>query len=164
MPGPRPRPTALKILRGNTGHRPLPKDEPKPEPGATMPEGLSEDAQAHWPAVAKMLEEAGVLTTIDAMALGLFCETYAQWRFATDQVSARPIVKRKGIPYRSPYFPLVKETQDRLLKIMIEFGMTPASRSKVSAVKRPGGAKSTNRFAIIQGRVSESATRGSGED
>lgn len=163
MPGRKRTPTALKVLRGNPGHRPLPDAEPEPETGAQMPLGLSAEAQEQWPAVSKMLEEAGVLTKMDALALGLYCETYAQWRFATDQVASRPIVKRKGIPHRSPYFPLVKETQDRLLKIMVEFGMTPASRSKVSVSKRPGGAKSANRFALIHGSGASSAPRGKGE-
>lgn len=158
-------PTALRVLRGNNHHRPLPPDEPTPETGAEMPPGLSEEAQAQWPTVSKMLEEAGVLTQMDALALGLYCETYAQWRFATDQVASRPIVKRKGIPHRSPYFPLVKETQDRLLKIMVEFGMTPASRSKVTVSKRAGSAKKANRFALIHGGGATSpAPRAKGEE
>lgn len=152
-------PTSLRVLRGNNHHRPLPENEPQPEAGAEMPPDLSEDAQAHWPKISTMLNEAGVLTHMDAIALGMFCETYAQWRQATDEVARRPIVKRKGVPYRSPFFPLVKETQDRMLKVMMEFGMTPASRTKVAAVRKPSGARSasTNRFALIEGRGGKSA-------
>ena len=32
MPGPKPKPTRLKVLQGNPGHQKLPKNEPKPRP------------------------------------------------------------------------------------------------------------------------------------
>ena len=59
MKGRKPVPTYLKILRGNPGKRPLPENEPTPEPGATMPDWFSPAAAAHWPTMAESLKKRG---------------------------------------------------------------------------------------------------------
>ena len=86
MRGPKPTPTALKIVRGNPGKRALPKDEPKPEAGAVAPDWLSPAAAEHWPLIARQLEDAQVLTVMDAPALALYCEAFARWKKANDHV------------------------------------------------------------------------------
>jgi len=49
MRGRKPKPTQLKLLEGNRGHRPINGAEPKP-PGAqpTCPTHLSPTAKAEW--------------------------------------------------------------------------------------------------------------------
>jgi phage terminase small subunit len=73
MSGRRPTPTALKLVRGNPGKRPINHGEPRPSLDVVMPDWLSPDAAKHWPAVAKHLHDAGLLTAIDVTALGLYC-------------------------------------------------------------------------------------------
>lgn len=133
--GRKPIPTALKIVQGNPGKRPLPKNEPQPERGATMPDWLSPDAAAQWPLVARHLAEAGILTAIDAPALGLYCEAFARWKHANDQVMKfGPVVKApSGFPVQSPFLSIANRAWDQMMKALIEFGMTPSSRSRVSA-------------------------------
>src|SRR6185436_7103915 len=91
--GPRPRPTVLKILNGNPGKRPLNENEPKPKGGLPeCPEYLSDKAQAAWSQFAAQLTAAGVATSLDATALELLCNSYAQYLDGADKVAAHGAV------------------------------------------------------------------------
>jgi P27 family predicted phage terminase small subunit len=132
-PGRRPLPTALKLVTGNPGKRALPKDEPTPAAGAEMPEWLTPGAREHWPIVAKQLEEAGVLTRLDQVALAMYCETFARWRDANQKVATHgPIIKSKhGNPMQSPFLGIANKAFAQMQSLLIEFGMTPSSRTRV---------------------------------
>ena len=134
MSGRKPKPTALKLITGNPGKRPLPKNEPMLETGADMPEWLSEAAREHWPLVSKQLTDAGIMTQIDAQALGLYCEAFARWRDANERVAKfGSVVKApSGFPVQSPYLAIANKAWDQMMKALVEFGMTPSSRSRVS--------------------------------
>jgi P27 family predicted phage terminase small subunit len=134
MSGRKPKPTALKLVTGNPGKRPLPKNEPKPKLGARMPEWLSPQAKEHWPLIAKQLRDAGILTEIDAPALGLYCEAFVRWHQANEQVAKfGPVVKApSGFPVQSPFLAIANRAWDQMMKALVEFGMTPSSRSKVT--------------------------------
>jgi P27 family predicted phage terminase small subunit len=134
MRGTKPTPTALKIVRGNPGKRPLPENEPTPSAGADAPEYLSPAAAKHWPMVAKQLNDANILTAIDAAALALYCEAFARWRHACDQVNKYgPVIKApSGFPVQSPYLAIANKAHEQMTKLLIEFGMTPSSRSRVT--------------------------------
>src|SRR3972149_6552816 len=70
----RPVPTALKILHGNPGKRPINKEEPKPPSGTpVMPKWLKSFpiAVKEWKREAKILDEMGVLTLAEAGDLAL---------------------------------------------------------------------------------------------
>jgi P27 family predicted phage terminase small subunit len=130
-------PTALKIVRGNPGKRPLPEDEPTPTLNAEMPAYLSPAAAQHWPIIAQQLSEAKLLASIDAAALALYCEAFARWRHASDQVAKfGPVVKApSGYPVQSPYLSIANKAHEQMVKLLVEFGMTPSSRSRVSKVQ-----------------------------
>ncbi|KAE8761248.1 hypothetical protein FSO04_04420 [Paraburkholderia madseniana] len=53
MRGRKPVPTALKLVRGNPGKRPIPEMEAHPSPDVQMPDWLSPKAKLHWPAIAE---------------------------------------------------------------------------------------------------------------
>jgi predicted DNA-binding transcriptional regulator AlpA len=48
---------------------------------------LSPSALAHWPAVAKQMSDAGVLGSVDEEALVRYCEAFAKWCAAGDQLA-----------------------------------------------------------------------------
>ena len=133
--GPAPQPTALKVLRGNPGRRPLPKGEPQPAAGRVpyAPRWLSEAAAAEWKRIAPRLHAAGLLTEVDGMALGLLCETFVQYQ------DARRIVERdgmlaiseKGASYQHPALGIANGARRELLTWAREFGMTPSARSRI---------------------------------
>jgi hypothetical protein len=49
------KPTALKIIQGNPGRRPISANEPQPEIGADPPDWLSPAAKEHWPLIVQTL-------------------------------------------------------------------------------------------------------------
>lgn len=136
--GPRPTPTALKLIQGNPGKRALPKNEPKPKAEIPrMPPELSAEAKKHWRIVAKQLVDMKVLTKIDGHALALYCEAYARWRHANDQIRKYGVAVKapSGFPIQSPYLAIANKAFDQMRSMLVEFGMTPSARTRVQTVE-----------------------------
>lgn len=149
--GGKPVPTALKIIRGNPGKRAMPKNEPQPEAGATPPEWLGKYGLAHWAEIAPQLEKVGILTVMDAQALGDMCFAYQKWREAVDKEtnSVSYVTAQSGFPVLAPWVTEGEKQRGIWRKLQAEFGMTPSSRSRVTVSKAP---KKENPFiALIQG-------------
>src|ERR1700734_2659283 len=78
MGGRRPKPTQLKILEGNGGHRRIVGDDFQPEPGVPeMPKGLSRAARREFRFMSRVLLDRGLLTIVDGKALAAYCQAYA---------------------------------------------------------------------------------------
>jgi phage terminase small subunit len=106
--GRRPEPTELKRLRGNPGKRRLNDSEPKsPSSLGPAPKWMSAEAKDRWKLVGQQLLNVGVLTELDHTLLEVLCVTYSQWRNG-DKGAARELRMQ-----------------------LVEFGMTPSSRSKL---------------------------------
>ncbi len=81
--GRKPKPTALKILEGNPGKRPLNENEPIPPKGnIKCPTWLLPEAKKEWKRLAPSLEAMGVLTMADLTAFEGYCQAYARWKEA----------------------------------------------------------------------------------
>ena len=94
MRGRKPKPTALKLVQGVPGKRPLPKREPSPEIGApACPEWLLPEAKKVWRRLVRELEALGLLTGIDREALAGYCQAWANavdWQ--TGELGAKTIL------------------------------------------------------------------------
>ena len=76
--GRKPKPTALKVLEGNPGGRPLNPNEPKPAKKAPRcPAWLEDEAKKEWKRMGKTLEQMGLLTEMDMAAFAGYCQAYA---------------------------------------------------------------------------------------
>ncbi len=142
MRGRKQTPTALKVVRGNPGGRPLPENEPTPEVGDDAPpDFLSPAAAAHWSTVVRMLKSAKVYSVMDESALALYCEAFARWRDANDQIAKTGLVVpgQKGTLTQSPFVHVSNAAFDQMRKMLIEFGMTPSSRARVQKVSESEG-------------------------
>lgn len=147
--GRRPLPTALKKLRGNPGRRPLNVEEPKPLAGEPdMPRTLGAIAQQKWRELVPALLAMGVLTTIDGTALEACCMNYQLWVLALGEIQARgimidePVFNKRGNEVgtqrkRNPAIGVANEADRRFRSYLVEFGMTPASRSRLKTEKSP---------------------------
>ena len=136
----RPRkPTTLKVIQGNPGKRALPANEPQPEKGARpSPKYLKKKARDWYAEVAAELDKVGVLTVLDSNALELLIEAYAEYRqhcatldaegytYRTTSTSGETVIKAH------PASVMKSDAWKRIRAMLTEFGMTPASRSKVS--------------------------------
>lgn len=142
--GPPPTPTALKIARGNPGHRPLNHQEPTPRIGMPqMPPYLTELGQEVYPQFGAMLHGLRVLTEADGWALGQLSESYADGvraRRVLETVDRYPVtVGKSGAEYvsRHPAVMDAAEADKRFAMWCRRFGLDPASRSQVKVVAPP---------------------------
>ena len=136
--GRRPKPTRLKVLAGNPGGRKLNQNEPEPTSFATCPDWLTGEAREEWARIAGELEQLGLLTAIDQTALAAYCSSFKRWRHAERQIEAGGLVVSapSGYPVQSPWVSISNTALDQMRKFLIEFGMTPSSRSKVNAAPK----------------------------
>ena len=73
MAGRKPKPTALKLVTGNPGKRPLNDHEPQPEAAIPeVPAHLSGEAKAEWDRIVIRLHPLGLLTDLDRAALAAY--------------------------------------------------------------------------------------------
>ena len=131
---PTPKPTALKRLAGNPGKRPLNEDEPQFSVGhMSAPKHLSEEAKREWHRVTRELLEVGLLTRVDRAALAAYCQAWATWKEAEEnlQKDGRVLLTDKGYAYQSPWVGIGAAAIDQMRRFGAEFGMTPASRSRI---------------------------------
>ena len=140
MRGRKPKPTVLKLLEGNPGKRPLNEHEPPaPEGMPDCPDYLDDTARAEWDRTAQVLMEMGLLSRADRTALAAYCTAYSRWVKAEEQVRKYgAIVKspEKGFPMKSPYLTVADQALETMRKLMVAFGLTPSSRSRIRV---PGG-------------------------
>lgn len=137
-PGPKPQPTAKKKLRGNPGRRPLPENEPQPRKSTGIPRApqhLGKQAQKEWRRMAKELHPLGLLTNIDLTALAAYCASFSTWIDAQKQIQKHGVLikAQSGFPMQSPYLAISNRAMTEMRKWMVEFGLTPSSRSRVEA-------------------------------
>ncbi|WP_411564813.1 phage terminase small subunit P27 family [Pseudomonas shirazensis] len=138
MAGRRPTPTELKLVRGNPGKRAINKNEPKP--GRRIPSApahLTNEAQVAWGRLTVLLDRMGVLTEADGFALERLCDCYAEI------LALREIVDSQGRTYETtstqgelvlkanPAVAMLADVDRRFKSYLVEFGLTPAARSKV---------------------------------
>jgi P27 family predicted phage terminase small subunit len=136
MRGPSPQPTALRVLHGNPSKRPLNAEEPAPAPAELDPPAFLEgEAAAEWRRLAGKLHRLGLLTEIDGTAFATYCEAWARWREAETAIKKfGMVIKGKGgFPVISPYVAVANRAMGHMRSFLVEFGMTPSSRSRVRA-------------------------------
>ena len=144
MKGRKPTPTSLKIIRGNPGKRSLSKDEPTPEAVCPPPPAvLSSAAKKHWRIVVKQLFEADLMTNLDIDALTIYCEAYARWVLAGEAIREEgAIITQKShdgsTEYlkQNPWLMIQQKSFDQMKGMLVEFGMSPSSRTRVRTVDK----------------------------
>jgi phage terminase small subunit len=131
-----------------------PKDMPQYIPGAPdMPDIVAANAQAvwYWNWCCQVLSEAGVLTTACAPLLTIHALDWAQlmWLYEQTKEGNVATIGATGGPITSPEASQLHLHANRFLKELTEFGLTPASKSKVSTA---GGTKEVNPLAEMLAR------------
>src|SRR5690606_16722696 len=144
--GPPPKPTHLKLLAGNPGRKPLPPDEPQPEVAEPKcPAHLKGEARREWKRIVPELLDLRVLSRVDRAALAAYCQAYARW------VDAEEIIRREGLlvvyetkggtlyQQQHPAVGIANEALRQMKGFLTEFGLTPASRTRVRSMKPKDG-------------------------
>jgi len=127
-------PTAIKVLRGNPGCRPINDAEPVPPPAdMTPPDTLREIGIAKWMEVSSLLTRMGVFTAADRTTLERYCLLHEQFMEVVKHVREHGMtqITQTGYSQLTAEGSLFKTLPADLLKIEREFGMTPAARSSL---------------------------------
>jgi P27 family predicted phage terminase small subunit len=156
--GRKPTPTALKVLKGNPGKRPLNETEPRPTGHLTCPSHLSKVAKTEWKRIVKEVKAIGLLTSVDRAALTAYCESWSRYVEASENIQkfGSVIKSPNGYPIINPYVSIANKALEMIFKYGVEFGFTPSSRSRlhVNPVQQVAG--SEDEFAeFIDGNPDE---------
>ncbi len=140
MAGRRPKPTELKLVSGNPGKRAINKKEPKPKREIpSCPAYLSSESKVAWGRLSVLLDRMGVLTEADSAALERLCDCYSDilicrqsliadgWTYKTVDALGNTLIKG------NPAATQLRAADAQFKSYLIEFGLTPAARSKVHA-------------------------------
>ena len=135
--GRKPKPTALKLLEGNPGNRPLNTAEPRSTGVPDCPDWLEDEAKAEWERMSAVLENMGMLTDMDMVAFAGYCQAYARWREAEEFLSQHGSIVRtpNGYLQQVPQVSIAQTNLKIVLKFCEQFGLTPSSRSRIVADK-----------------------------
>ena len=137
--GPKPAPTHLKRLRGNPGKRALPQDAPHPAPALPAPPAhLGLVARAEWDRLAPELHRVGLLTMADRTTLAGYCALYQRWQEAEEGITALLIETPNGFQVQHPNISIANKALELMHKYMLELGLTPSSRVKLTTGAPPG--------------------------
>jgi P27 family predicted phage terminase small subunit len=133
--GRKPKPTSLKLITGNPGHRPLNRNEPNPKRVIPpCPDFLQDEARATWHKVSKKLFKIGLLTEIDDMALALLCQSWTEYLEASAKLRETGLLVKSpnGQLMLNPYLVIANQAIKKVRAMLVEFGMSPSSRGRIS--------------------------------
>ena len=136
MPGPAPKPSKTRMAEGCRAHRPLPKE---PKYSATIPEapkGISASAKRIWNELVDEMAAAGVLCRVDRNALWQLCEDEALLVEARKMAAEQGTTALLTTPEGKQAMQMIRDLSARIIVERREFGLTPASRTRVSVASR----------------------------
>jgi P27 family predicted phage terminase small subunit len=140
-------PTAMKAAKGTLQPCRTNDDEPNyialselPDP----PEYLSQTGRDVYYGTAGDLQEYGILNRINFTIFVMYCTQVAIYYDAIENIHKTGVIIQDagGGPRINPYVKIANDSLAALMRVACEFGLTPASASKVNAVKREVNAKS----------------------
>ena len=151
--GPKPEPTALRLLKGNPGKRGINHDEPIPPPGEdadwAVPATLGASARVEWERQVGVLREIGVLTLADRTIFEVYCQAVGDLADAqrTLDVLVTAGAHQAAVDVRDQ----VMKLRNQVKQLAAEIGVTPSSRSGVKAAKTKPASSSKDRFFGVPG-------------
>ncbi len=136
--GRKPKPTALKLLEGDRGKGRRPLNEKEPIPPKTelrCPTWLLPEAKKEWKRLSSALEAMGVLTMVDLSSFAGYCQAYARWKEAEEFITQHGSIFKtpSGYVQQVPQVSIAQQNLKIMQSFCTEFGLTPASRSRIIA-------------------------------
>lgn len=156
--GRKPKPSAVKersgALRKNPQRRN--KEEPKPTLGAPRKPAMVEAdqiASQEWDSLCDWLDDMGILAKADRALMISYVTTYSEWRkyFIHVRDHGVSVPTATGGVTTSPETHQYNKLSDRLLKLLVELGLTPSARSRLKATEPKDD---DDPFASLVGRLS----------
>ena len=135
MKGRKPIPLELHHLKGLPGKRPMPDPLPVPKGRPECPEHFDADARKDWDHACDLVEQMGILSKADRVAMEMFVDTYARWKRACRNADlygeVQCLDKDKRIFVINPYMKLRNQLWSQLHDLLGDFGLTPVARTRL---------------------------------
>jgi P27 family predicted phage terminase small subunit len=148
MRGRKIKPTILKVIEGNPGHRPLPDNEPIPTGNLkAAPMWMSPAQKEGWNYVIKYAPR-GLLKKIDNSVLAIWICAEDTHREAAMKVSQHGLVHANKETKRitiNPFIKIMNQQALIMIKAASEMGFTPASRPRIK-LESDGGTQEEESF------------------
>jgi len=122
------------VLEGNPGKRPLNHYEPQPRAKRPKyPEYLDEIAKLEWKRLVPILLCMRSLTEADSITLANLCQQYSTLQQAQAKLQKTGLLlkTKSGYVQQSPLVAIVAGCVDQVNKLCREFGLSPASRTRI---------------------------------
>lgn len=132
MARPKPLPTNVRVLRGETRPSQIGHGDPQPPALEVVPpDWISVEVRAEWDRLMLFLVPMGLVTVADIDDLVVLCSAIVQHRVATQQVDADgiTITAGNGGTVRNPATLIQHQAAQRILQYGGRFGMSPSDRA-----------------------------------
>ena len=157
--GPKPLPANVHMLRGNPSKKTWSDLTDGLQPDVEIPgcpRHLLPEARKEWRRITPELERYGLISKLDRSALSLYCQAWARWVWAEEQlrrahelaVQGMAEAEAKGKPWTggdgytvptpnghmtySPHWVIANKAMEQVNKYMANFGLDPATRGRVN--------------------------------
>ena len=142
--GPRPEPTALKIIKGARPDR-INTREPKPTPTErhpSCPAWVPAYGKREWRRLAPLLWKSGrLLTEWDREAFAVYCTAVATHKAAVEEVYRKDtpeiLVYTEHGRAKHPALQIVRDSAQTIRAFAQEFGLTPSARASLKTDEAP---------------------------
>ncbi len=147
--GRRPKPTALKLIEGNRGHRALPAREFTPrEIVPPCPDWLMPEAKEEWARVVPELTRIpGLLTIVDMQAVAGYCQSYARWMDREQKITVMgevyqttftsPSGETQTVLKANPLVMMARQDKEAMRRFATELGFSPSARGRINVPPVP---------------------------
>ncbi len=129
-----PKPTNLRVLEGGHPER-INRNEPTPHEDAIVPPvELDEKASEVWNRLSPDLIAKRVLTAWDVEAFATYCQSVSTYTEARRHLNEEGLTARgaAGGVIKSPYWQIMRDAADLMIKYGGRFGLTPSDRAQLS--------------------------------
>jgi P27 family predicted phage terminase small subunit len=84
----------------------------------------------------RILLKVRVMTEADYTALLAYAELFGRWMEAEEQVRKHGLIGKSpnGHPVQNPYLAISNRARKECMRLAVEFGMTPSSRSRIQVL------------------------------
>lgn len=151
--------TKIKDAKGtlNKGKKSFIEDEPAPqivEFSPAPPDNLNEDGKVIWDNLVPKLVSLQIFTNIDHKLFANYCNEQGLYEKAHKELEENGYVAifgKNDYPMPSPWVAIKNKALANATKLSTEFGLTPASRTRISV----GASKPVGKRAQILKKVNE---------
>ena len=139
--GPKPLPKNIHLITGNRAKIPLGKLNASIQPDTDIPDcpaHLLPEAKKEWKRIVPELEKMRIISEMDRSALAVYCQAFARWVQAEKKLKSMSddsLVDETPSGYKqiSVWLQISNRSVEQMHKFLCEFGMSPSSRSRVTA-------------------------------